>query len=349
METSRVVRVRRHGGPEALLFEDRPVPEPGPGEVLVRLETMALNHLDLWVRGGIPGVRFPLPLVPGSDGCGTIERLGPGVLEPAEGTRVVVLPGLSCGRCRRCLAGDDNLCASYAILGEARDGTSAEHVLLPAANVAPAPPRLDDDAAAAFPLTFLTAWNMVVRKGRAAPGTRLLVHAAASGVGSAAIQIARLVGARVAATAGAPAKLDLARRLGADDAFDYGDPDWTAKARAWAGSEGIDVVVDSVGAATFAPSLRLLARGGRYVFCGATSGFELQADFRPIFFKNQEILGSTMGRRADLLRALELAADGKLVPVIDGVFPFARIGEAHERLASRRNVGKVVVRIAPRD
>ncbi len=347
MSTSlmRAIRIHEHGGPEVLRTEELPLPSPGPGEVLVRLDAMALNHLDLWIRRGIPGVTFALPLTPGADGAGRIESLGPGVAGPGPGSRVVVLPGLSCGDCPQCLAGRDNLCPEFGIVGEDRDGTAAEAVLLPAVNVAPAPGNLSSTDAASFALTFLTAWHMLIHKARVAPGERLLVHAAASGVGAAGIQIALQLGARVAATASTPEKLDLARRLGAETAFSYRDEDWRQKVRAWAGAPGVDVVFDSVGQATFAPSLRLLAKGGRYVFCGATSGFELTSDFRPLFFKNQEILGSTMGRRADLFRIIDLFAAGRFRPVVDEIFPFEKMADAHRRLEERRAIGKIVVQI----
>ncbi len=345
MPETRVYRLHEHGGPEALKLETRPLPEPGPGELRVRMGAIALNHLDLWVRRGIPGVRFPLPLIPGSDGAGCVDALGPGVSGPTPGTEVFVLPGLSCGRCRHCLAGDDNLCAEYHILGESCDGTAAESVILPASNVAPIPEGLSLEAAAAFPLTFMTAWQMLVRKARVRPGDRVLVHAAASGVSSAGIQIASLFGARVTATASSQEKRDLALELGAELALDSRDAAWTKELKAWAAPEGFDIVFDHVGAATFAPSMRLLGKGGRYVFCGATSGFDLSTDFRPVFFKNHEILGSTMGSRADLLRIAKLIAAGRLSPVLARTFPFSELGEAHAFLEERRALGKVVVRL----
>ncbi len=338
-------RIEAHGGPETLTLSDLPRPEPGPGEVRVRLVAMALNHLDLWVRRGIEGVRFPLPLVGGSDGAGVVEALGPGVDGPPPGTAVFVLPGVSCGACRACLAGRDNLCQHYGILGESRDGTAAEAIVLPRTNVAPIPAGLDFQQAASFGLTFMTAWHMLVHKARLAPGERILFHAGASGVSSAGIQIARQQGALIAATAGSTDKLDFARGLGSDLVVDYRDEQWTRTVRQWAGDEGLDVVFDHVGEQTFAPSMRLLGKGGRYVFCGATSGFALRSDFRPVFFKNQEILGSTMGRRADLLAVAELIAAGRLRPTVARVFPFDQMAEAHAFLEGRRALGKVVVTI----
>ncbi|MDQ7088658.1 MAG: zinc-binding dehydrogenase [Acidobacteriota bacterium] len=338
-------RIEAHGGPETLTLGEHPLPEPGPGELRVRLVAMALNHLDLWVRRGIEGVRFPLPLVGGSDGAGVVEALGPGVAGPPPGTAVFVLPGVSCGACRACLAGRDNLCPEYGILGESRDGTAAEFIVLPHTNVAPIPAGLDFTRAASFPLTFMTAWHMLVHKARLAPGERILFHAGASGVSSAGIQIARYQGALIAATAGSAEKRDFARGLGADLVLDSRDEQWPREARRWAGPSGLDVVFDHVGEQTFEASMRLLGKGGRYVFCGATSGFALETDFRPVFFKNQEILGSTMGRRADLLAVAELMAAGRLRPTVARVFPFQRMAEAHAFLEQRRALGKVVVEI----
>lgn len=343
--TMRAIRVHEHGGPEVLRAEELPLPEPGPGEVRVRLEAMALNHLDLWVRRGIPGVRFPLPIVPGADGAGRIEALGDGVPGPLPGTRVFLVPAISCMRCEECLAGRDNYCASYGILGESRNGTAVEEIVLPATNVFPLADNLDFLAGASFALTFLTAWHMLVHKGRVQPGERVLVHAGASGVSVAAIQIANLFGARVLATAGTEAKRAFARSLGAEEAIDYKDPGWVKRVREWAGPRGIQLVADHVGQDTFSGSLQTLSRGGRYVFVGASSGFELKTDFRPVFFKNLEILGSTMGRRADLVRIAQLIGAGRLKTVVDSVFPIEEIAEAHRRLEARQALGKVVVQI----
>lgn len=342
-ETMRAVRIHEHGGPEVLRIEDIPLPEPGPGEVRVRLAAMALNHLDLWVRRGIPGVAFPLPLTPGSDGAGRIEALGEGVSGPLPGTRVFILPGVSCMRCPRCLSGMDNLCPSYGILGESRNGTATEAIVVPVTNVAPVPDKIGWEEAAAFPLTFLTAWQMLVHKLQLLPGQRILFHAAASGLSAAGLQMARLLGARIAATATSPLKARLAEELGAELVVDPREAEWVSRVRAWAGPSGLEAVFDHLGEQTFGPSLKLLGKGGRYVFAGATTGFEMKTDFRPVFFKNLEILGSTMGRRADLFRIAGLIGEGRLRPIVDTRFPFDGIGAAHQRLESRQALGKVVV------
>lgn len=339
----RRVRIHEHGGPDVLRFETIPDPAPGPGQVRVRLEALALNHLDLWVRRGVPGARFPLPLVTGSDGAGLIEATGAGVEGLPLGQRVVIAPGIGCGRCARCLEGRDNECPTYRILGETTDGTASEVLVVPAHNVVPAPDQLSPEQAASFGLTFLTAWNMLVHKARLEPGQRILIHAGASGVSSAGIQIARHLGAVITATASTAEKRALALELGADAVVPSHEAGWFEAARGHA-PYGYDVVFDHVGSDTFSPSLRLLRKGGRYVFCGATSGFELKSDFRLVFFKNLEILGSTMGRKADLARIVTLLAAGRLRTIIDRVFPFESIAAAHAHLESRQAKGKVVVR-----
>ena len=341
----RALVIRSHGGPEVLRFEDRPVPEPGPGQVRVRVLAVGLNHLDLWVRNGVPGHAFPLPMVPGCDVRGVVDALGPGATGCRPGDQIVVGPGVSCGRCHACRSGNEPLCREYGILGESCDGGCAEYVVAPDRNVFAAPGRLAPEEAAAVPLAFLTAWHMLRARARIEPGERVLVHAAGSGVSSAAIQIARLLGARVIASAGSDDKCARARELGAEEAFNYRTHDVVAEVRRWAGRGGVEVVVDHVGAATFEPSIRCLARGGRYVTCGATSGFELKTDFRLVFFKSLSILGSTMGGSHELQSVLSLVEAGRLQPVVDAVFPFERIAEAHARLESRAGFGKVVVRV----
>jgi len=343
----RAVVVREHGGLDRLGVEDVPRPAPGPGEVCVRVRAVALNHLDVWVRRGVPGHRFPLPLIPGSDIAGEIDEAGPGVDGWNAGDPVVLAPQVSCGRCPACLRGEDPLCPRFAILGEARDGGCAEYVVVPARGVFAKPAGLSYAQAAAVPLAFLTAWHMLVARAGVRPGELVLVHAAASGVSSAAIQIARLWGARVLATAGSPAKLELARALGAEIAIDYRTDDFVRAAREWSGKRGVDIAVDHVGAETFDKTLRCLARGGRYVTCGATSGHEMRSDFRLVFFKNLAILGSTMGGMHELATVLEHVGRGALRPVVGAVLPFEQVAEAHRRLEGREAAGKIVLELPP--
>jgi NADPH:quinone reductase-like Zn-dependent oxidoreductase len=342
----RALVIPSHGGTEVLRFEERPVPEPGPGQVRVRVRAVGLNHLDLWVRKGVPGHVFPLPIVPGCDICGVVDAKGPGAAGCEPGDEIVVGPGISCGRCRACRSGNEPLCREYGILGESCDGGCAEAVVVSDRNVFRAPRALRPEEAAAVPLAFLTAWHMLHARARVEPGERVLIHAAGSGVSTAAIQIAGLLGARVMASAGSDDKCARAKLLGAEEAVNYRTQDVVAEVRRWTGRRGVEVVIDHVGAATFDGSIRCLSRGGRYVTCGATAGYEMKADFRLVFFKSLSILGSTMGGSHELQTVLDLVEAGKLRPIVDAVFPFDRIADAHGRLESRLAFGKVVVRVA---
>ncbi|MBL8753092.1 MAG: zinc-binding dehydrogenase [Planctomycetes bacterium] len=339
----RCVVVREHGGFDKLRLEERPVPVPGPGQVRVRIAAVGLNHLDTWVRRGVPGHTFPLPLIPSSDGAGVVDALGAGVAGCKEGDEVVVLPGLSCGACEACQTGLDQLCRSYHILGESGDGTSAEYVCVPVANVAPKPRRLTMPEAASVCLVFQTAWNMLVRRAELRAGETVLVHAGLSGVGSAAVQIARLLGAQVVATAGGPDKCAKVRALGAHHVIDSKAKDVVAEVRALTGKAGVQVVFEHVGAVTFDGSLKCLARGGRLVTCGATTGGNVSLSLHAVFFKSLSILGSTMGSKGDLRTILRLVEQGQLSPVLDRTLPLANVGEAHRLLEERAALGKLVL------
>lgn len=344
--TMQAMVIREHGGPEVLRAEALPIPEPGPGEVRVRVRAVAQNHLDVWVRRGGPAFHLEYPHRLGADIAGELDALGPGVdakVVGAVGGKVVVQPGLSCGRCAACLGGQDNLCRFYRILGENAQGGYAEYLVVPAVNLAPYPERLDFAHAAASLLPFLTAWQMVVRKARVAPGDTVLVHGAGSGIGVAAIQIAKLHGARVIATAGGAAKLARARALGADVTIDYTAQDFAAVCRAETGKRGVDAVIEHVGGEVFAASVKAVRAGGRIVTCGATAGFHPAIDLRHIFFRQIEVLGSTMGSKADLLAVLGHVAAGRLSPVVDRVLPLARAADGHRALEAREVFGRVVL------
>lgn len=322
-----------------------PDPEPGPGEVRVRVRACAVNRLDLWVRQGWPGLKLELPHVLGSDIAGEVAGCGAGVDGLADGLPVVVSPGTSCGRCRWCLDGRDNLCPRYAILGEQVRGGYAEYVCVPAANVLPKPPALGFVEAAAVPLVFLTAWQMLVDRAGVRPGETVLVHAGGSGVGSAAIQVARLLGAEVVTTASTDDKLARALALGAQHGVRYDEEGWPRRVRDVAGGRGVDVVVEHTGAATWEGSLRCLCRGGRLVTCGATSGWEGKTDLRLVFFRQLSVLGSTMGSKARMFEVLEHVAAGRLSPVVDRALPLERAREAHRLLEDRAQFGKVVLEV----
>lgn len=336
----------QHGGEDVLALTEVATPEPGPGEVRVRVRAVALNHLDLWVRKGWPGLALPMPHILGSDVVGEVERLGPGTRVPERcdvGARVMLQPGVSCGACVDCLAGRDNYCARYGILGETRSGGYAEYIVVPARNLLPCPARLSDAEAACVPLTFETAWQMVVARARVVPGEWVLVQAAGSGVGIAAIQIAKLHGATVIATASSDAKLTHAKALGADHVINYAEQDFVKAVKALTAGRGVDVVVEHVGGAVFERSLRVLVRGGRLVTCGASSGAEVKLDLRHVFIKKLSVLGSTMGGAGELAAMLPFFEDGRLRPLLDSTYPLHEAAAAHRRLADRAQCGKVVL------
>ena len=337
----KAVRFHEHGGPEVLRFEEAPDPAPAPGRVIVGVRACALNHLDLWQRRGLERVRIPLPHISGADVSGEIVD-GGGVLE--RGTRVMLQPGLSCGACAMCASGRDNECPSYSVLGYMSDGGYAELVSVPVDNVIPMPPHVDFVPAAAFPLTFLTAWHMLITRGGLSAGDTVLVLAGGSGVGQAAIQIARLRGARVLATAG-PTKMEAARALGAEEVFDHYGGDFSKSVKALTDGRGADIVIEHVGEATWERSVRSLARGGRLVICGATTGHRAHVDLRHLFARQLSLLGSYMGRKSELLEAAPLFFEGTLRPVVDVVLPLGDARAAHERLEAGQQFGKIVLTV----
>lgn len=336
----------RHGGNDVLGLGTLPDPAPARGEVLVRLSAAALNRLDLFVRDGMPGVPIAFPHVPGADGCGRVEAVGEGVSGFAVGERVVLQPGVSCGACEFCRAGEQSLCVDFGILGEHRSGTLAERIAVPAANVWRAPARLTDEEAASFPLAAMTAWRMLVTRAALRPGESVLIHGIGGGVSAFALQIARLAGASlVIATSGSEEKLERARKLGADVVLDYRSVDVGRKVRELTGKRGVDVVVDSVGAATWRASLAAAAKKGRIVTCGATSGPNPEEEIRLVFWKQLSILGSTMGTDAEFRALLAAVERGQVVPIVDSTYALDDVRAAYERLETGAGFGKVVVRI----
>jgi len=338
-----VVHIPEHGAPSVLRVVDLPVPEPGPGEVLVRMLGVSVNHLDLWSRRGMPGVKLPLPLIPGCDGTGEIAKLGPGVAGPPVGTKVLVEPGYSSGTSAHDLAGNDHLSDDYQIRGEHFDGLAREYVAIAARFVVPLPAGVDPVRAAAVPLVFVTAWGMLVTRAQVRKGESVLVIAGTSGVGSASIQIAKDLGCRVVATAGSEAKRNLCLELGADAAVDHSAPDWPGVARKASGGRGFDVVVEHVGPATWDGAMRVLARNGRLVTCGGTTGPVVSIQLPHLFIKNQSVLGSTMGPRSAFPAILAKIASGAYRPVVDRVMPMSQMQLAHELLESRQVHGKIVL------
>jgi NADPH:quinone reductase-like Zn-dependent oxidoreductase len=338
----KAIVIREHGGVERLERLEVPDPVPQPDEAVVRVRAVALNHLDLWVRRGVPGHKFPLPIIPGSEVAGVIEEVRDGS-GWARGDAVIVAPGYSCGKCVACLSGNDPLCASSGIFGENRNGGSAEKIAVPIRNLIRKPESLSFAEAASIPLDMVTAWHMLVARAQLRPGETVLVHAGGSGVGSAGIQVAKLWQATVYTTVGSAEKAKRARELGADETILYRETDFLAAVRSLTNKRGVDIVFEHVGAETFERSLKSLARGGRLVTCGATTGGEATINIRLIFFKLLSILGSTMGSLAELHEIMKHVEAGRLRPVVDRVLPIGEIAEAHRILESREAFGKIVL------
>jgi NADPH:quinone reductase-like Zn-dependent oxidoreductase len=336
---------REHGGPEKIEVEELPDPVPGPGMVRVRIKAAALNRLDIFVRNGIPGVAPALPHVMGSDGAGVVESRGAGVAGLKDGDEVVLNPGISCGGCEFCRRGEHSLCVSFRLIGEHLPGTFAQYVLVPAENLYPKPAGLSWEEAAAFPLTFLTAWRMLVTRARVRPGETLLIVGIGGGVATAALQIARLLGMTVFVTSGSPEKLARAKMLGAEAGIDHSKTDFAREIRMLTGKRGVDVVLDSVGKATWRKSIASAARGGRLVTCGATTGPDPQTDLARIFWNQLTVCGSTMGTHGEFAAMLKAVGEGKLKPVVDAVYPLPRVREAMEILEEKRQFGKIVLRV----
>jgi 2-desacetyl-2-hydroxyethyl bacteriochlorophyllide A dehydrogenase len=339
----KAIRIHAHGGLDQLRLDDLETPRPAPHQVLVEIKTAALNQLDIFVRKGIPGV--PLPVIMGSDAAGAIKEAGSGVKQFKVGDRVLLAPGKGCGQCVECRDGREQYCARYGLPGEHFDGYQAESVVVDQNMLLPMPSNIGFEEGAAIPLVYLTAWEMLVNKTHIKPGDTVLIIGASSGVGNAAVQIAKLYGARVVTTAGT-AKLEKARALGADLTLDHYKQDVAKEVKAFTGGRGVDIVFDHVGAATWQSSMRSLAKGGRLVLCGATTGPEVKMDLRFLFIRQQSILGSTMGGQGDLLHVLKHVEAGKLRGVVDRVFPYSEVAKAHEYLETGQQFGKVVLKFA---
>jgi NADPH:quinone reductase-like Zn-dependent oxidoreductase len=337
----KAVRIHQFGGPEVLTYEDVPDPQPRRDQVLVRVRACALNHLDLWVRKGLPGVK--LPHILGSDVAGEVVATGEYVSGFKTGQRVLLAPMHYCGHCAKCVAGLQNQCREFTVLGNGVDGGSCELIAVPAANVIPIPDSLDFNQAASVPLVFLTAWHMLVGRAGVRPGQTVLVLGAGSGVGIAAIQIAKLFRCCVITTAGDETKLEKARALGADYGIDHYRQKISEEVRKITNKEGVDIVVEHVGAATWEESLKSLKSGGTLVTCGATTGPNVGVELRYLFVRQLSVLGSYMGTMGELHEVLGHVFGGRLKPVVDRVFPLKDVRAAHEHLEKSQMFGKVVV------
>ena len=339
----KAVVFERFGGPEVLELRDVPDPTIAADEALVDVKACGINHLDLWVRAGLRGLDPEMPHVLGNDVVGVVAEVGSAVRHLKPGDRVLVVPTLSCGHCTACLAGDDNLCREYDVLGRRRNGGYAERVAVPAVNCLSFPGNLSWEQAAAVPLVFLTAWHMLVGRAKLQPGEDVLVIGASSGVGSAAIQIARLLGARVIATASTPEKLERAKALGAHDVVSHASKEFAKDVRALTAKKGVDVAFEHVGGSVFEQAAASLAKNGRLVTCGATIGGSVSLDLNLLFGRHLTLLGSWMGRRSELVEVLQFVRDGRLKPVVDEVMPLAEARRAHEKLEARSAFGKIVL------
>jgi NADPH:quinone reductase-like Zn-dependent oxidoreductase len=333
------------GGPDKLALRDVPDPVAGPGEIVIRVRACALNHLDIFVREGIPALKTPLPFWTGCDIAGDVAAVAPDVRDVQAGERVVVNPSLSCSQCEFCLQGEDCLCVRYALIGEHVVGGLAEYVKVPAANALRLPDTISYEDAAAFVLTNMTAWRMLVTQGQVRLGQDVLILGVGGGVSSAAVQIAKLCGARVWVTSSSDAKLERARQLGADVCINYANEDWAKVVRDKTGRRGVDVVIENVGAATWKQSLRALRRGGRLVTCGATSGPIGETDIRVVFWNQLQIIGSTMANRTEFNDVMRLFFEGRLKPIVDEVMPLKDGATAQQRLAEGKQFGKIVLQV----
>ena len=335
------------GGLEHLAVRELPRPElEAPNDVLVRVHSAALNRLDLFVAEGLPGAALTFPHVVGSDGAGIVESVGPGVRQVRPGDRVMFNPGLSCGRCPACVAGEESLCGSFGVLGEHRSGTAAEYVALPVENLAAVPPEMPWAEAAAFSLATLTAWRMLTTRAGLRSGESVLIWGIGGGVSMAALQVARLLDARAIVTSGSDAKLEVARGRGADAGINHATADVVAEVRRLTGGRGADVVVDSVGQARWQESLRALRRGGRLTVCGATTGPVVSIDLRRLFWHQWSLFGSTLGSRREYAEIVRLAHQGHLWPLVDRVVPLAEGPAALARLSRGEQMGKLVIEVA---
>jgi NADPH:quinone reductase-like Zn-dependent oxidoreductase len=335
------------GGLEHLALRELPRPElSAPDDVLVRVRAAALNRLDLFVADGLPGVAYSFPHIVGSDGAGVVEAVGSAATEFRVGDRVMINPGVSCGHCFACCNGEESLCATFRVLGEHQPGTAAEYVVVPRVNLAPVPPTMPWPQAAAFSLATLTAWHMLATRAALAAGETVLIWGIGGGVALASLQVARHLGARAVVTSGSDAKLETARRLGADVTINHATQDVVAETRRATEGRGADVVVDSIGQARWQDSLRAMRRGGRLVICGATSGPMIELDLRRLFWHQWSILGATLGSRRDYAAIVALAHEGRLWPVVDSVVPLERARDAFVRLQRGEQTGKLVIEVS---
>lgn len=334
-----------NGEVDKLMYTDMEKPKISPYEVLVKVKACALNHLDIWVRQGLPGIEIPMPHILGSDIAGEVAEVGMEVKNFRPGDKVLIAPGVRCRKCVYCITNSDSMCNSFKIMGFQVQGGYAEFAKAHVDNIIPISDKFSFEEWAAVPLVFLTAWHMLITRGQLKPGENVLIHAAGSGIGSAAIQIARLSGARVITTARGEKKVEKAKQLGADEVIDYSKENYAERVRLITNNKGADLIFEHIGPDTWEKNLQCLARGGRMVVCGATSGPTSNIDIRFLFMKQHTIIGCYMGSKKELLDVLNLVELGRLRPVIDSTFPLKEAQEAHQKMLNRENFGKIVLKI----
>jgi NADPH:quinone reductase-like Zn-dependent oxidoreductase len=339
----KAVRFHEFGGSEVLKYEDAPKPEIGPLDVLIKVRACSVNRVDIWVRSGL--YKTALPHILGAEFSGEVAEVGADVTGISVGDKVLDYPGLIDGTCRHCLAGDESVCDTFRIIGSAVDGGYAEYVAIPSMNVFPVPQGVSYVDSAAISVVFVTAWHMLITRAGLRAGETVLIHAVGSGIGSAAVQIAKLAGASVIATAGSDEKLDLARKLGADFAINYNEKGFVEEVKSITGDQGVQVVFEHTGAATFEGSLASLQSAGRLVIAGATTGADAQINIRQLYGRQLSVIGSMLGTRGELVDILKLVGEGKLKPVIDRTLPLSEAAQAHELLMDRNQFGKIVLEI----
>ncbi len=341
----RAVIIKKHGDVDELISADVQKPKISNEEALVQVKACALNHLDIWTRQGMPGVHIPMPHILGCDIAGEVAEIKSSASKIKEGTKVIVSPGISCGRCEFCSMGWDSLCDQYQILGFQVDGGYAEFVKVPARNLIPVSNRYSFEEWVACPLVYVTAWHMLVTRAELKEGETVLIHAAGSGVGSAAIQVAKMKGAKVITTIGSPTKEKKAKELGADHIINYKTHDFAEEVKKLTNGKGVQVVFEHIGTETFTKSLACLSKKGRLVTCGTTSGGTAQIDIRFLFVRQHSLLGSYMGGKFELDEVVKHLESGKLKPVIDTIFPLEQARNAHQQMLDRKNFGKIVLKI----
>jgi NADPH:quinone reductase-like Zn-dependent oxidoreductase len=339
----KAVYIIEHGGIDKLIHGELPEPVPEGNEVLVRVKACGVNHIDLWVRRGLPFLRIPYPFVLGQEVSGEVVALGPSAKGVSVGARVIIHPGLSCGRCEACAAGRDHLCEDYQLLGKNVPGGYADFIKIPDTNLLPLPASLPWEAAVGLPNSFCTAWNMIYDTARLQTGEWILIHAGGSGIGSAAIQLAKLVGANIITTASTDEKLTQAKALGAQHLINYKEHDFLNRVRRITNRRGVDVVIEHIGEDVWERSLLCLARGGRLVTCGATSGYLPKLNLRYVFFRNLQIMGVTSASKGVLCKVLTLLEQRQIHPMVNRVLPLSSAREAHRLLEERQVFGKLVL------